>query len=50
METNTTRLWNVSRDGQETEELNDNFGFDASKVDILVLSHAHIDHSGLIPR
>ncbi|RZL62001.1 MAG: MBL fold metallo-hydrolase [Pedobacter sp.] len=36
--------------GQETDELNDSFGFDASKVDILVLSHAHIDHSGLIPR
>ncbi|WP_293300500.1 MBL fold metallo-hydrolase [Pedobacter sp. UBA4863] len=36
--------------GQETEELNENFGFNASEVDILVLSHAHIDHSGLIPR
>lgn len=36
--------------GQETDQLNDSFGFDASKVDILVLSHAHIDHSGLIPR
>ncbi|WP_199136181.1 MBL fold metallo-hydrolase RNA specificity domain-containing protein [Pedobacter sp. ASV12] len=36
--------------GQETEELNENFGFDAASVDFLVLSHAHIDHSGLIPR
>ncbi|WP_379087545.1 MBL fold metallo-hydrolase RNA specificity domain-containing protein [Pedobacter sp. UC225_65] len=36
--------------GHETEELNENFGFDAAEVDILVLSHAHIDHSGLIPR
>ena len=36
--------------GHETEELNENFGFNAADVDILVLSHAHIDHSGLIPR
>ncbi|MEE1946158.1 MBL fold metallo-hydrolase [Pedobacter sp. KR3-3] len=36
--------------GQETEELNENFGFDAASVDFLILSHAHIDHSGLIPR
>jgi len=36
--------------GQETEELNENFGFIAAEVDVLVLSHAHIDHSGLIPR
>lgn len=36
--------------GQETEALNEEFGFNAAEVDILVLSHAHIDHSGLIPR
>ena len=36
--------------GSETEELNANFGFNASEVDVLVLSHAHIDHSGLIPK
>ena len=36
--------------GQETEALNESFGFNAAEVDILVLSHAHIDHSGLIPR
>lgn len=36
--------------GQETDQLNDEFGFDASTVDFLILSHAHIDHSGLIPR
>lgn len=36
--------------GQETDQLNANFGFDAAEVDVLVLSHAHIDHSGLIPR
>ncbi|MFD0939995.1 MBL fold metallo-hydrolase RNA specificity domain-containing protein [Pedobacter boryungensis] len=36
--------------GRETDELNKNFGFNAAEIDILVLSHAHIDHSGLIPR
>lgn len=36
--------------GEETEELNEYFGFDPKKVDYLILSHAHIDHCGLIPR
>ncbi len=36
--------------GKETDALNRHFGFDPAEVDILVLSHAHIDHSGLIPR
>lgn len=36
--------------GQQTEMLNRNWGFEPSKVDYLVLSHAHIDHSGLIPK
>ncbi|RZK55757.1 MAG: MBL fold metallo-hydrolase [Pedobacter sp.] len=36
--------------GQETDALNDEFGFNAAEVDFLILSHAHIDHSGLIPR
>lgn len=36
--------------GKDTFSLNVHFGFDPSKVDYLVLSHAHIDHSGLIPR
>jgi metallo-beta-lactamase family protein len=35
---------------KETDEMNREWGFDPSTVDILVLSHAHIDHSGLIPR
>ena len=36
--------------GKETDVLNAEFGFDAASVDYLILSHAHIDHSGLIPR
>ncbi len=36
--------------GEETEELNEYFGFDPKKVDYMILSHAHIDHCGLIPR
>ena len=36
--------------GKETDDLNMNFGFDASSINYLVLSHAHIDHSGLIPK
>ena len=36
--------------GKETDSLNRDFGFDATEVDYMLLSHAHIDHSGLIPR
>ena len=36
--------------GRETSSLNEQFGFNPVEIDILVLSHAHIDHSGLIPR
>jgi len=36
--------------GSETEYLNQNFGFDPTPVKYLFLSHAHIDHCGLIPR
>jgi metallo-beta-lactamase family protein len=36
--------------GEQTEDLNDHFGFNPKKIDYLILSHAHIDHCGLIPR
>ncbi|MBL0273725.1 MAG: MBL fold metallo-hydrolase [Chitinophagaceae bacterium] len=36
--------------GDETDILNRNFGFNPGEVDVMILSHAHIDHSGLIPR
>jgi metallo-beta-lactamase family protein len=36
--------------GEQTEEMNEHFGFNPKKVDYLILSHAHIDHCGLIPR
>lgn len=36
--------------GKELQQLNYHFGFNPMEIDALVLSHAHIDHSGLIPR
>lgn len=35
--------------GLETDSLNRNLGFEPREIDYLILSHAHIDHSGLIP-
>ena len=36
--------------GEQTDDLNERFGFNPKKVDHMILSHAHIDHCGLIPR
>lgn len=36
--------------GKESYEMNQTFHFDPNDIDCMILSHAHIDHSGSIPR
>jgi len=36
--------------GQDSAELNKMWGFEPASVDYLILSHAHIDHTGLVPK
>ena len=35
--------------GQETDSMNRDLGFEPGEIDHIILTHAHIDHSGLIP-
>lgn len=36
--------------GKDTQTLNAEWGFKPTEVDYLILSHAHIDHIGLVPK
>jgi len=36
--------------GTKTEQLNRTWGFNPAEVDYVFLSHAHVDHSGLLPK
>ncbi len=52
----TTSGYNVLLDcglyqgmGKQTDTLNRHFGFDPTSINTVILSHAHIDHSGNLP-
>lgn len=36
--------------GKQTDDLNEHFGFKPSSIHCVILSHAHIDHTGLLPK
>lgn len=37
-------------EGKDSDEKNRNWGFNPREIDFVILSHAHIDHTGLIPK
>src|SRR5690606_16944365 len=37
-------------EGANNMDMNRDLGFKAEDIDFVILSHAHIDHSGLLPR
>ena len=42
-------LEEISLKRNEFEDRNKNFPFDPASIDLLILTHAHIDHSGNVP-
>lgn len=42
--------WMFQGKRKDTYEKNCNFGFEPSLIDAVILSHAHIDHCGLLPK
>lgn len=37
-------------EGKDSDEMNRHWGFEPREIDYVILSHAHIDHTGLLPK